>query len=185
MYVVAIDPAQDADLAERLLAVQHAAYRVEASLIGDSRIPPLHEDVQDLRQAGLNWIGAFDGVPTRLVGALAWDENADEVDIDRLVVDPAVHRRGAGSALVRAMLSHTGTRRAIVSTGRGNLPAQVLYRGLGFQQLEDTEVEPGLWITHFVRFPHPAVHDPVSGPPVDAHAPSGSSGTSSSVTCSS
>ncbi|WP_368668690.1 GNAT family N-acetyltransferase [Nocardioides massiliensis] len=60
-----------------------------------------------LSQAGLSWLGAVDGGPTRLVGALAWDENADEVDIDRLVVDSAVHRRGAGSALVRAALSHS------------------------------------------------------------------------------
>lgn len=84
---------------------------------------------------------------------MARAEDADGVDIDRLVVDPAAHRRGAGRKLVQAVLFRAGHRRATVSTGRANLPARTLYRGLGFQQLNDTEVVPGLWVTHLARIP--------------------------------
>ena len=136
----------------RLLAIQRAAYRVEASLIGDDRIPALHEEVEELRAARLSWLGAFDD-GRRLIGAVARAEDADGVDIDRPVVDPAVHRRGAGRKLVQAVLFRAGHRRATVSTGRANLPARTLYRGLGFQQLNDTEVVPGLWVTHLARIP--------------------------------
>ena len=45
MHIKAIRPSEDEDLADGLLAIQRAAYRVEASLIGDDRIPALHEDV--------------------------------------------------------------------------------------------------------------------------------------------
>ena len=94
-HIKAIRPSEDEDLAEGLLAIQRAAYRVEASLIGDDRIPALHEDVTDLRTAPLNWLGAY--TSDRLTGAVAWTENADEVAIDRLIVHPAIHRRGFGS----------------------------------------------------------------------------------------
>jgi len=152
MYVVAIDPTQDGDLAGTLLAIQRAAYGVEASLIGDHRIPPLHEDVEELRAAFLRWLGAFDD-GDRLIGAVAWVEDADELDINRLVVDPVAHRRGTGRELVQAVLSWAGSRRTTVSTGRRNLPARTLYQRLGFEQLEDTEVEPDLWITRFTHTP--------------------------------
>ena len=35
-----VTPADDGELARTLLRVQHAAYAVEAALIGDDRIPP-------------------------------------------------------------------------------------------------------------------------------------------------
>jgi hypothetical protein len=63
-------PADDGELARGLLRVQHAAYAVEAALIGDDRIPPLHEGLDDLRSAPLLWLAAFTG--GALVGAVAW-----------------------------------------------------------------------------------------------------------------
>lgn len=59
--------------------------------------------------------------------------DVDGVDIDRLVVDPAIYRRGAGRKLVQAVLTRAGHRRTIVSTGWSYLPALALYRELGFQ----------------------------------------------------
>ena len=81
-----VTPADDGELARALLRVQHAAYAVEAGLIGDDRIPPLHEDLDDLRNAPLRWLAAFTG--RALVGAVAWTEDRAGVDIDRLVVAP-------------------------------------------------------------------------------------------------
>ena len=72
-----------------------AAYEVEVSVIGDDRIPPLHEEVEELCAAPLSWLGAFDD-DGRLIGMVAWVEDADGLDIDRLVVDPTNHCRGAG-----------------------------------------------------------------------------------------
>lgn len=51
------------------------------------------------------------------------------------------------------MLSHAGTRRTTVSTGRTNAPARRLYERLGFDELGETEVEPGLWVTRLAHFP--------------------------------
>jgi GNAT superfamily N-acetyltransferase len=144
-----VTPADDGELAGALLLVQHAAYAVEAALIGDDRIPPLHEDLDDLRNAPLLWLAAFIG--DALVGAVAWTEDGAVVDIDRLVVAPDAQRQGVGSALVRAVLRRAAGRPTTVSTGRENTPARRLYERLGFTCAGGEEVIPGLWITRYVH----------------------------------
>jgi ribosomal protein S18 acetylase RimI-like enzyme len=138
------DPAADAALAARLLEVQHAAYAVEARLIGDDRIPALHEDLPALVGAGLDWLVARDGA--QVLGALGLRAAADGLDVDRLVVDPAHARRGTGRALVAAVLAGADGRRVTVSTGRDNTPARRLYASAGFRETGEREVLPGLWL---------------------------------------
>ncbi len=147
MRVLQVAPCANPQLARSLLKIQQAAYALEATLIDDDRIPALQEDVEDLRSAPLLWLAA--SIDVRLVGALAWSENDEELDIDRLVVAPDMHRRGVGSALVREVLQRAGKRRAVVSTGRDNTPAKAMYEQLGFTRAEDEQVAPGLWVTRY------------------------------------
>ncbi|MGK5114253.1 MULTISPECIES: GNAT family N-acetyltransferase [unclassified Geodermatophilus] len=148
MRIVPIDPAADDALARELLAVQAAAYAVEAALIGDDRIPPLREDLDGLRGAGLAWLGAL-GEDGRLAGALGWSDDGAVLDVERLVVAPTGLRRGTATALVRALLGRAGPRPAVVATGRDNVPARALYERLGFVRTGDREVLPGLWVTAY------------------------------------
>ena len=147
MLIREVEPAADDDLAGALLVIQHAAYAVEAVLLNDDRIPPLHEHVDDLRKAPLRWLGAF--AHDRLLGALAWSNDNDQLDVDRLMVAPSAHRRGVGTALVLEVLRHAGNRRVIVSTGRDNPPARAFYERLGFTRVADEQIVPGLWVTHY------------------------------------
>ena len=144
-------PATDTELACVLLRVQRAAYAVEAALIHDDRIPPLHEDLDDLQQACLRWLVAV--IDEQVRGALAWKEGADQFGIDRLIVAPSAHRRGIGLALVSEVLRRAGTRRTTVSTARDNGPARALYERLGFSSVNDREVLPGLWVTRYRHVP--------------------------------
>ncbi len=148
MRISEISPHDDT-VGGRLLEVQHAAYAVEAEIIGDTRIPPLSETLDELRARPLTWAAAYDG--DLLVGAVAWTETADEVDIDRLVVAPEAHRRGVGRALVEEVTGRAGDRRIVVSTGRDNGPARGLYERLGFVKSGEVEVIPGLWVVEYAR----------------------------------
>ncbi|MFI7424884.1 GNAT family N-acetyltransferase [Nonomuraea sp. NPDC049684] len=141
MHVIDISPDQ------RLLDLQRAAYAVEAALIGDDRIPPLHEPLADLLAAPLTWVGAFDG--DALVGAVAWEADADTLDINRLVVSPSAFRRGIGRLLVATALDRAAGRTVLVSTGRDNTPARRLYEGYGFTWVNDAEVISGLWVSSY------------------------------------
>jgi ribosomal protein S18 acetylase RimI-like enzyme len=142
----------DDETARAVLALQRAAYAVEAELIGSDGIPALTETLERLRAAGESWLGALDAETGRLAGAGAWRELDDgTVDIGRLVVAPEAFRRGIATALLNALDSAFPGRSMVVSTGRTNEPAIALYRRRGFRPVRDREAAPGLWITELER----------------------------------
>jgi len=58
-----------------------------------------------------------------------------QAELETIVVAPAVHRKGAGAALMRAMLGELktiGAKEVTLEVRVSNLPALALYRSLGF-----------------------------------------------------
>jgi ribosomal protein S18 acetylase RimI-like enzyme len=139
----------DAKLAERVLAIQHAAYAVEAQLIGFSGIPPLHEDLAGLMASTEEWLGRYDG--ETLVGAVAYELTPGVVEISRLIVDPEHARRGHGRALLDHLDELEPRPISRVSTGSLNTPAVNLYTSRGYRVRSRIEVAPGVELTQFER----------------------------------
>jgi ribosomal protein S18 acetylase RimI-like enzyme len=140
----------DEAIARSVIALQRDSYAVEAALIGSDGIPQLTETLDELRAAGLEWLGVFDG--TGLTGAVSWMVLGDgTVDIHRLIVAPRAFRRGVASALLDELDARYPDRPMLVSTGRGNGPALELYRGRGFTVVREREAIPGLWVTELER----------------------------------
>lgn len=133
-------------VARQVLALQRAAYRVEADLIGFDGIPPLHESLSDLVATPCSWLGIFE--LDTVVAAIAFVQDGRNIDIDRLVVAPAAARQGLGSALVGALDPEATI---TVSTGTKNLPAHRLYKALGFESIGESSPVAGLQVTHFER----------------------------------
>jgi ribosomal protein S18 acetylase RimI-like enzyme len=147
--IVPVDLGDDATLAA-LLTVQRAAYEVEAALIGYPDLPMLAETLAELRGSGESFLGAYaDG---RLVGAVSWKRLVDgTVDIYRLVVDPAVHRRGVATALLEVLAAAEPADRVVVATGSANAPALALYARHGFVPVGERTVGPGVRLTDLER----------------------------------
>ncbi|TDD61769.1 GNAT family N-acetyltransferase [Kribbella antibiotica] len=139
----------DRALAERLLAIQHAAYAVEAELIGFDGIPPLQEDLAGLMASTEHWLGRYDG--QTLVGAVAYELEPGVVEISRLIVDPVHARRGHGRALLDHLDKLEPRPVSRVSTGSLNAPAMNLYASRGYRVRSRLEVAPGVEITQFER----------------------------------
>jgi ribosomal protein S18 acetylase RimI-like enzyme len=140
----------DRTLAERLLAIQHAAYAVEAELIGFDGIPPLQEDLAGLMRSTEHWLGRYDG--STLVGAVAYEfPDDDTIEIARLIVDPAHARRGHGKALLDHLDQAEPRPVSLVSTGSANAPAVNLYKSRGYTETGQVEVAPGIYVTQFSR----------------------------------
>lgn len=146
-----IRPLDLADLAtaRALLELQRRAYRVEAELIGYDRIPPLVEELPELQACGEEFHGWVEGQALR--AAISWRRSGAELDLHRLVVDPACFRRGLGRRLVRWAVSRPGIERLIVSTGEANGPARRLYESEGFELLERVQLEERLAIVRYAR----------------------------------
>ncbi|GHO62458.1 hypothetical protein KSC_013500 [Ktedonobacter sp. SOSP1-52] len=141
---------QDMTQAQELLEMQRAAYLIEAELIGSFAIPALQEDLETLQNSDEIFYGYW--IDDRLAGAISYKKEGGLLDIYRLVVHPSYFRRGIGKALVSFVEGvEEGRERIIVSTGARNLPAKRLYEGLGFSEIGEREVIPGLWITLFEK----------------------------------
>lgn len=156
MTVRELSQSEVVQLSGELLRLQRAAYAIEAELIGDDRIPPLHESREELIEAKLTWLVITHrrdeaAHESAIVAALAYQRVGGLVDIDRLIVHPDHHRRGLARALVTAALALQAP--TVVSTGRDNIPARRLYRALGFLETSEDEVLPGLWVVQHTLTP--------------------------------
>jgi len=134
-----------------VLAVQRAAYAIEAELIGYPRLPPLHETLEGLQATPEElWLCEEGG---ELCGVVGLEQHAGELVIARLFVAPPEFRRGIGSALVAQALARADGRRVRVGTGARNLPALALYERFGFRRLDEGQPTPGVGYIELVRDP--------------------------------
>ena len=72
-------------------------------------------------------------------GELWLDEEEDEVELARLIVDPVRRRSGLGRALVAALVeaaAATGLSGCLLRVAPDNAPAKALYRAAGFTQVD-------------------------------------------------
>jgi ribosomal protein S18 acetylase RimI-like enzyme len=134
-----------------VLAVQHAAYAVEAELIGYPQLPPLHETLEGLQATPEElWLCEEGG---ELCGVVGLEQHPDELVIARLFVAPAFFRRGVGSGLVGQALARADGRPVRVGTGARNLPALALYERFGFRRLDGGQPTPSVGYVELVRDP--------------------------------
>lgn len=126
---------QDDVLVTRLIAIQQAAYRIEAALIEFDGIPALTETADDIRASQEIFDGYF--VENTLAGVVSYALEGQTIDIGRLVVHPDYFRRGIASALLTHLETiEPAARRIVVTTGLANTPACHLYLRHGYTQIE-------------------------------------------------
>lgn len=138
---VVIEPAVPGD-AEALLAVQRAAFTIEARLYGDPAIPPLLETVDDVTAAiaaGEVLVARLDG---RLVGSVRRVLSGDDVEVGRLSVLPDLQRHGLGSLLMAAAEEVPGAVTASLFTGHLSAGNLGLYRRRGYREYDHRRVSP-------------------------------------------
>lgn len=145
-------------VAEQIVEVQQAGYRVEAELTGYDGMPGLTQDAQDVMALGVIVLGAIDDESDggALVGLLGYKRHGDLVDVDRLAVHPDHFRRGIGGALLNALDDReSDARRIEVMTSTGNTPAISLYLRAGYVIVNRDDSGP-VPVSHFARTPERA-----------------------------
>jgi ribosomal protein S18 acetylase RimI-like enzyme len=137
-------------VAEAVVTLQRASYRVEADILGARTLPVLRESPRKLRRTREQFLGAFEG--ERLVGAVSWKRNGTLVDIHRLVVHPERFRRGIAHALLDALEAlQSDAERWTVATGAVNEPARHLYERHGFRPVAEQLVDGSITIVTYER----------------------------------
>ncbi|MEO1056215.1 MAG: GNAT family N-acetyltransferase [Actinomycetota bacterium] len=134
---------RDIDVAAAIVAVQQAAYPLEAELIGFDRIPPLIETSDDIAALDLVIIGSID-TSGEMLGLVGYQRVDDLVDIDRLAVLPQCGGRGIATTLLTEVHEREHDAPIFeVSTGAANAPAIGLYRKLGYRRTGSFEIPDG------------------------------------------
>ncbi|MFJ7935376.1 GNAT family N-acetyltransferase [Sporosarcina sp. NPDC096371] len=137
-------------IAEEVLSVQLASYKVEAELIDCYDIPPLRDTVSTLQRCGETFYGYY--VDGELGGVISVKIEGDIIDIHRLMVHPKHFRKGIAKRLLDFIESHgEGDETLIVSTGSKNTPAISFYKKSGFVKMGEVKVKEGLSITSFEK----------------------------------
>ncbi|MDG0810892.1 GNAT family N-acetyltransferase [Cohnella rhizosphaerae] len=121
------------DDAGDLWRLQHAAYRIEAELIGAPDLPPLHDTIATLQASEETFWGCRDD-DGELVGAIAAEQAKDGTGvISRMMVHPDHFRQGiAGALIVHMMQAWNEVPGWEVTAEARNLPAIALYGRNGF-----------------------------------------------------
>jgi GNAT superfamily N-acetyltransferase len=130
------------DTARQIHAVQFAAYRQEAELLGAKHFPPLLRSVSDIQHCPDHYLGVYVGDTLAGVASVERTASAAAPQIASLTVAPAFQRRGIARALLAALLTAETNDAMVVSTGIRNLPALKLYRELGFVEVSYRQVGP-------------------------------------------
>jgi ribosomal protein S18 acetylase RimI-like enzyme len=139
--------------AERILRLQTIAYRSEAELYHNPRIPPMIQTLPDLQaqfEDHLILKAAIGG--GRIVGSVRARVAQGTCFVGRLVVHPEFQRQGLGSALMGDIEKRfpQATRFELFTGHRsgGNL---ALYRKLGYRELRRERVDATLELVYLEK----------------------------------
>ena len=122
-------------VAERIHAIQIAAYSQEATLLGAVSFPPLQRSIADIERSDERFFGAY--LDATLVGVIALEGKPSSAGmvISSLVVLPAFQRRGVARAMLSTIVGNFSSGALTVSTALQNAPALALYAQFGFVEV--------------------------------------------------
>jgi ribosomal protein S18 acetylase RimI-like enzyme len=142
------------DDAAEILTLQKLAYESEARLYNDWTLPPLTQDLSDLRAefATTVFLKAMEG--DRLVGSVRAREAEGICRIGRLIVDPQFQARGVGTRLMRQIEAAFPQARAFqLFTGSRSEDNLRLYERLGYRRHREEVVSPLVTLIHLEKLP--------------------------------
>ncbi|KGK88188.1 GNAT family N-acetyltransferase [Clostridium sp. HMP27] len=137
-------------IAESVLQLQIASYKIEAELIGFYEIPPLKDTIDSLTGCDEIFYGYF--ITDILAGLISYKINENILDIHRVAVHPCFFKRGIAGKMISFIEKIEDTiNKAVVCTGKENLPAVNLYLKNGYHKVKDIEISKGIYLTEFAK----------------------------------
>ena len=128
-----------------ILALQYRAYRSEARLLNDDKIPPLMQTLGDVEKEYREGIvlKAVDEVGV-IIGSVRAREEGDTLHIGKLMVLPEKQGRGIGTQLLVAIEKSCPKPRYELFTSNISIRNLKLYEGLGYRRFREEQVTPEL-----------------------------------------
>jgi ribosomal protein S18 acetylase RimI-like enzyme len=150
--------------AERILDLQYAAYRSEAELYDDCRLPPLTQTLPEL----VAELGTRTFLVARHRATIVGTVRARVADraahIGRLAVDPLWHGRGIGRRLLRAIEQATApVERYELYTGHRTDRNLRMYERAGYHRIRVEQRSPTVSLVYLEKLGHAAARECEAG----------------------
>ena len=131
--------------AGELFTLQRACWVQEQQANPETHIPPLHEDLADVRAWLGEWTTLVVRVGGRLVGAVRGRAEGETWQIGRLMVAPDLQGRGLGRVLLEAVEEAAPARAARLDLFTGALSERNLrlYKRAGYRREDGPGIPPG------------------------------------------
>ena len=154
--------------AEAILVLQKLAYASEARRYDDWTIPPLVETIDSVCLQIAQHVVLKAMVDGQLAGSVRGVVTDGVCEVCRLSVDPALQRRGVGSALLVAIERRFPSIKAFeLFTGNRSVENLRLYERHGYRHVRTTVLSPAVSLV-FLRKAGPSSPDSVDGAPLSA-----------------
>jgi GNAT superfamily N-acetyltransferase len=148
---IRISVAESGDL-EQILALQKIAFLSEAALIDDYSIPPLHQDIADIRDEFRRFLFLKAESGGQIVGSVRAGILDGTGLIQKLVVHPEFQNRGIGSLLLLGIeQSFPDAVRFELFTGRESIQNHVFYTRRGYRAFREMKVSDKLMLVGFEK----------------------------------
>jgi predicted N-acetyltransferase YhbS len=144
---VQVRPMVAADAAA-VLAVQRAAFAIEARLYGDQQLPPLVESVEQVRADLERSLGLVAVIADRLVGSVRVRVDGQSLHLARLAVAPDQQGRGLGALLLARAEQVAPATEAVLFTGHLSESNLRLYAKAGYVEQRRVRVDDLVTLVH-------------------------------------
>lgn len=140
----------DTETVKCIMELQITSYKIEAEMIGFYDIPPLKDTIDSLKVCDEIFYGYH--IDNVLAGIISYKIIGNVLDIHRVAIHPLFFRMGIAGKLISFVEGlESNISKAIVCTGRGNLPAANLYFKKGYKKKIDIEISKDVFITEFEK----------------------------------
>ena len=136
---------QEVKIANEILGLQKASYKLEAELINYYELPPLKETVEDLINSKELFLAYK--LDNAIYGILSFEILNDTIDICKLFVSPNYINKGIGSKLLKKLeAEYNNIKIFIVQTGLKNTSGMNFYKKHNFNLIQVIKMSDGLEI---------------------------------------
>ncbi len=144
--------------AGEMLTLQRAAYVSEARIYQDPELPPLTEELDDLRADLASCVALKAVVGHRIIGAIRAHVKGRTLHIQRMAVAPDWQGRGVGSRLMTNIeTQHEGGVVDVAALFTGHLSTMnlAMYWRRGYREQRREQLSPAVQLVHLIKVMHP------------------------------
>ncbi len=149
--LISIEKATISDAPE-ILEIQRAAFWGEATIYDNYEIPPLLQTLESLQSEFNDRTFLKAVLKDKIVGSVKFMVVDNEVEVDRLIVDPEFQNQGIGTILMNRIEGLVG-RNKILKLFTGNKSERNIhvYKKLGYEIYAQSQTPQGVGLLHMKK----------------------------------